>query len=131
MGHRLVAPFLILALLVIVLAGCGPDPKEQYATDASNIVDEWGVIVAKWNAAPGDSGAAADFASLQARAKAIDPPSEMATLHSLLLQAMEAEMKSFEVYALGKKTESAALHAIALDSMEKYRKALQNLGLVK
>jgi hypothetical protein len=38
----------------------------------------------------------------------------MASLHGLLLKGMEAEHKSFEACALGKKEYSASLHAIAL-----------------
>lgn len=52
-------------------------------------------------------------------------------LHSLLLTSMEAEMKSFEVYAVGNEEESAALHAIALDGMEKHTQALRNLDLIE
>lgn len=131
MVRRYISLVLLLVLVAGVLAGCGPDPKEQYATSASAIVDEWAALVGKWNASPGDAGVATEFATLQARAKAIEPPSDMTALHSLLLQAMEAEAKSFEVYAMGKMEQSTALHAIALSSMEKYNKALQNLGLVK
>lgn len=131
MSRRLVLLVAVLVLLGATLSACGPDPKEQYATNVSGVIEEWVTIIDDWNAAPGDSRTATKFASLQARAKAIKPPAEMTNLHSLLLQAMEAEMKSFEVYALGKKEQSAALHVIALDSMKKYNQALQNLGLIK
>jgi len=131
MNRRFISLITALVLAVVVLAGCGPDPNEQYATSVSQIVDEWRVIVGEWNAAPGDAGVATDFASLQVRAKAIVPPAEIAELHSLLLTSMEAEMKSFEVYAIGNKEESAALHIIALDGMEKYTQALRNLELIK
>lgn len=131
MDRRLVPLISIVILLLVVLAGCGPDPNEQYATSVSKIVDEWRVIINDWNAAPGDANVATDFALLQGRAKAIDPPTEIANLHSLLLTSMEAEAKSFEVYAVGNKEESAALHVIALDGMEKYTQALRNLDLIE
>lgn len=131
MSRRLFVVLLLLAVSTVALVGCGPDPKEEYATSASAIVDDWRAIVDEWNAAPGDAKAATEFASLEARAKAIKPPEEMTSLHGLLLKGMEAERTSFEAYALGKKEYSTSLHLIALDTMENYEQALQNLGLVK
>lgn len=131
MSRRLFVALLVLAVFTVAPVGCGPDPKEEYATSASAIIDEWGVIVGEWNSAPGDAKVATKFASLEVRAKAIKPPEEMTSLHGLLLKGMEAERKSFEAYALGKKEYSVSLHLIALDTMQNYKKALQNLGLVK
>jgi hypothetical protein len=103
MNLRRLALAIGMVVLAVALAGCGPDPKEEYATSAIAVVDEWGTIVGEWNAEPGDAKVAAKFASLEVRAKAITPPEGMAQLHRLLLTAMEAERKSFEAYALGKK----------------------------
>lgn len=131
MIRRLVFIILTTFLLAIVMTGCEADPNEQYAEKASNIVDRWQAITAEWNARPGGPQVQADFAALEAEAKAIKPPSEMQNIHDLLLTAMEAETKSLNAYATGDKEQSILLNQIALDGMTKYKKALQNLGLVE
>lgn len=131
MRGRLLVSLLGVLVLSVLLSGCGQDPKEEYARSASAIVQDWRAIIEKWNAHPGDAKVATEFVSLEARAKAIKAPDDMKSMHSLLLRAMDAEAKSFEAYAVGKKQYSATLHAIALNAMEKYEKALRNLGLIK
>lgn len=131
MSRRLIFALLAASLVAVALSGCGPDPKEAYAEKASAIIERWQDIVLKWNNKPGDPKVATAFAVLQAEAKAIDPPPDMRSMHSLLLQSIEVEAQSFELYAAGKKDQSLILHSMALDSAEKYKKALQNLGLVE
>jgi hypothetical protein len=121
----------ILAMATAVVSGCGPDPKEEYTKQTVAIVDEWQVIIDRWNASPGDSAVVTDFVVLQARAGAIEPPKGMEDLHELFLKAMEAETLSFELYALGKKEESSSLHEQALDAMERFTQEMKDLGLLK
>lgn len=121
----------ILVVATVLVSGCGPDPKEEYTKKTAAIVNEWQVIIDRWNVSPGDAAVATDFVVLEARAGAITPPEGMESLHSLFLKAMEAETLSFEVYALGKKEESSALHQQALDAVERYMQEMKNLGLLK
>lgn len=131
MRRYVASAVVVVVLATLLVAACGPDPKRTYAEAAVAMVGEWHDIIDRWNAAPGDAKVATDFADLAARARALTAPREMQAIHKLFLTAVDAEQRSFELWALGKKQESAFLHAQVLDTIDKFSKALRNLGLVE
>ncbi|MDO8915810.1 MAG: hypothetical protein Q7W16_07000 [Coriobacteriia bacterium] len=131
MTHKVACLLAVALLSATVMVGCGPDPQEAYTVQTSGITNEWNAIVDRWNATPGDPEVVTDFIGLQSRAKQIEPPDELADAHRLFLEAMEAEVKSFEVWAVGAKEESARLHELSLKAITAYQKDLQGRGLLK
>lgn len=131
MKHKVAAVVIIMLLSLTVVSACGPDPQEEYTVQTSAITDEWVAIVDRWNASPGDADVVLDFIELQARAQGIEPPEELEDAHRLFLEAMEAEAKSFEVYAVGATDESDRLHELSLEAVTAFQQDLRERELLK